>query len=96
MGFRGIVLPEVMKLAVDADIGLPGRLVKCVLRWSLCHVCGPSKGVVKRVVDPFHAALLRLSRFPQSVERQVLTDRIEKSGRHDLNVRLPAPKAHLK
>ena len=53
----------------------------------------PPKGVVKRVVDTFHAALLRLSRFPQTVERQVLTERIEESGRHDLNVRLPAPKA---
>lgn len=27
------------------------------------------------------------------MERQVLTEENEKSGRHDLNVRLPAPKA---
>jgi len=41
-------------------------------------------------INSFHAALP----FPAGYLKSRYSKDLEKSGRHDLNVRLPAPKAH--
>jgi hypothetical protein len=92
MGLGGIELPQVMRLAVDPDSSQSGGLVKCVLRWSLRHVCGPqflgsetgSKLVSRRTAET--------QQVSASCGTTITYRRNSESGRHDLNVRPPAPK----
>lgn len=81
-------LTRIVVFAIDPDSCMSGRLVKCILR-QLASRCGDLNTSVETGINSFHAALPLSAGYLKAR----YSKEKEKSGRHDLNVRLPAPKA---